>query len=221
MKIFGTQNAKTTKGEPLGYRTLIRYLAPSDISGTNVCPNAGACRQVCLYFAGRGGMDATQKARIAKTRHRLERSLEHLHWAAEEIEAALKSAKKAGLKLAVRANGTSDLVGDSVALALKFPDVQFYDYTKIVAATRVYGAVKNLHWTLSYDPETVPESVCREALQRGTNVAVVCSGEMPAEVWGYPTLDGDAHDLRFLDAPGHVVALKAKGPARLANSFVL
>jgi hypothetical protein len=26
----------------------------------------------------------------------------------------------------------------------------------------------------------------------------------------YPTLDGDKHDLRFLDPPGHIVALKGK-----------
>ena len=26
----------------------------------------------------------------------------------------------------------------------------------------------------------------------------------------YPTLDGDKHDLRFLDPPGHIVALNGK-----------
>ena len=34
------ENAKTVKGQKKGYLTAILYLAPSDLSGFNVCPMA-------------------------------------------------------------------------------------------------------------------------------------------------------------------------------------
>jgi len=62
-------NAKTVKGEQLGFLTGILYLAPSDISGFNVCPMAkiAQCEKACLYTAGRGAFTSIQNARIAKT----------------------------------------------------------------------------------------------------------------------------------------------------------
>jgi len=63
-------NAKTVKGEKLGFYTGILYLAPSDISGFQVCPMAklAQCEAACLYTAGRGAFNSIQKARIEKTK---------------------------------------------------------------------------------------------------------------------------------------------------------
>ena len=56
MKLLGTQNYKTVKGEKKGVITGILYLAPASISGWNVCPKASeGCKKACLYKAGRGG----------------------------------------------------------------------------------------------------------------------------------------------------------------------
>lgn len=59
------------------------------------------------------------------------------------------------------------------------------------------------------------------------NVAVVFDtpkGEPLPETWeGFPVLDADADDARFLDPPGHVAGLRFKGPRRLladAGTFV-
>ena len=69
--LLTTQNAKTSKGENLGYLTGILYLAPSDIvEGINLCPFASkGCKEACLYKAGRGKFSNVQKARIKKTKH--------------------------------------------------------------------------------------------------------------------------------------------------------
>lgn len=226
-KIFGEENAKTVKGESLGWLTLVRYLAPADESGVNVCPRAGACKSVCLYTAGRGSMQKTKDARIAKTLDAVNNRQAHLGRAALEITAARKRAKALGLKLAVRMNGTSDLPADARALATSFPDVQFYDYTKIPSAIERAAYLNNLHYTLSYDPQTVPWELCRMVIDfSATSVAVVFDlkafgGKLPTEWRGVEVIDGDTHDLRFLDKRGVIVGLKAKGDAKRANNFVV
>ncbi len=46
--------------------------------------------------------------------------------------------------------------------------------------------------------------------------------EVPQSLWGYPVINGDAHDARFLDTAGAVVGLKAKGSAKSDRSgFVI
>ena len=220
--VFTYENAKTVKGESLGYITAIRYLAPSRESGQwNVCPNAGHCASVCLYTAGRGVFASTQAARIKKTVWRMTDKAGHFAAARAEIATASKRASLTGMRLAVRVNGTSDLPGDAVALAKALPSVQFYDYTKIISHARAFADGRlppNLHVTLSYDSATVPWKACKPLLSHGVNVAVafaVRKGEPLPEYWrGVPVIDGDEHDLRFLDRKGVVVGLRAKGAAR-------
>jgi hypothetical protein len=43
---------------------------------------------------------------------------------------------------------------------------------------------------------------------------VVFWPHIPRSFWGYPVIDGDTHDARFLDPHGAVVALTAKGLAQ-------
>ena len=62
------KNAKTIKGQSLGYMTGVLYLAPHTLSGYQVCPSASiGCIAACLNTAGRGAMNCTQVARIRKT----------------------------------------------------------------------------------------------------------------------------------------------------------
>jgi len=48
-------------------------------------------------------------------------------------------------------------------------------------------------------------------LARGFNVAVVFGSGLPETYLGYPVIDGDKHDLRFLDPKGVIVGLSPKG----------
>ena len=52
-----SSDPKTIKGLKKGFLTGIQYLAPSNISGFNVCKNSGDCAEVCVMFAGRGSFD--------------------------------------------------------------------------------------------------------------------------------------------------------------------
>ena len=231
--VFGFENAKTVKGRPLGWVTAIRYLAPSTVAAratraaglgaVNTCVNAGACRAFCLYTAGRGRFAEIQEARIRKTVNRYLDPRGHLEQAAHEIENAVARAGLAGLKLAVRVNGTSDLAEDATALAERFPRVQFYDYTKRLdtAERFVSGDLpKNYHVTLSHDAVTMPWGITEGFRARGMNVAVITQTGYAGEMVSPWVVDGDAHDLRFLrreravSGLGRVVILKAKGKAK-------
>ena len=99
----------------------------------------------------------------------------------------------------------------------EFPTVQFYDYSKLYL--RAYKDLpSNYHLTLSYS-EANPdfaEAVLNAHKLTGVNVAVVFRDKdtIPTSFAGSTVLDGDKDDLRFLDAPRHIVALYAKGDAR-------
>ena len=107
-------------------------------------------------------------------------------------------------------NGTSDEWKLARALAAKFPEVEFYDYTKIPAPWKRVTA--NYHLTFSFSGTNLP--ACIDALQHGINVAVVFSGSLPATWHGYPVINGDESDLRFLDPVGVIVGLSTKGDAK-------
>ena len=207
-------DAKTVKGGKYGYLTGILYLAPAtEADGVhNLCPMASAeCRQVCLYGAGMAGVFPSIKAaRIAKTLEYLANPKDFVARLARDIEILRTEASKRGLLPAVRLNGTSDLPKLARELAARFPQVQFYDYTKIPQPWKRTGA--NYHLTFSFSGENLAD--CKRALAHGVNVAVVFSGTLPETWHGYKVINGDLSDLRFTDPVGVVVGLKSKGEAR-------
>lgn len=217
MKLLTTQNYKTTKGEKLGILTGILYLAPAKISGFEVCPRRSeGCTQACLYSAGRGAFSTVQKSRIAKTKLFFENREEFMNALRKDIKSIVKTAEKKNMVPAVRLNGTSDIEWTRTGIMEEFPDVQFYDYTKVL--NRLDKQLpKNYHVTFSKNEANEVE--CEVALKLGVNVAVVFDtkkGEqLPSEWKGFPVYDGDDTDVRFLDPKGgHVIGLRAKGKAR-------
>ena len=126
------------------------------------------------------------------------------------------------MRLAVRVNGTSDLpaLARKVNEGLTEKGVAFYDYTKILGAIPL-GNNGPIHYTFSKSERNDAE--CIAALDYGANVAVVFTtkrGEaLPKEyrlgASCFKVIDGDEHDLRFLDKQHAViVGLRAKGRAR-------
>jgi len=219
MKLLTVENAKTIKGESLGYLTGILYLAPANESGiVDTCPMSTAgCRADCLYTAGRADIfPAIIAARIRKTKWYATNRETFIEQLRADINALIKRAKRARLTPAVRINGTSDLPQLSRQMAREFPNVQFYDYTKI---PRPWDRITaNYHLTFSLSESNRAAAI--DVLNSGMNVAAVFNvkrgHELPATWEGFPVVDGDVHDLRFLDAhrTGLVIGLRAKGRAR-------
>ena len=230
-KLFtvGDSNPKTGKSAKLGYLTFVLHFAPWDVSGYQACPvsTASECHGPCLNLAGRGGIfkkgessNVIQAARIRKTRAFFENRAEFMAALYKEIQAGIRYAQKLGLVPVFRLNGTSDIPWEKIRFSIEgqdyrcvmaaFPDVQFYDYTKIP------GRVTPPNYSLTFSRSAQNELNVIKSMARGDNVAVVFdhSRPLPVKFLGRPVIDGDDHDLRFLDVPGAIVGLKAKGPAR-------
>lgn len=216
-------NAKTIKSDKQGeYLTAIMYLAPADIAHKQIgkkgtfCPKAekAKCKKACLYSAGRGAFNNVQKARIKKAIDFLLDPVVFVDQLKADIVKAQRKADKLNVKLAVRLNGTSDITweckkgSNGKTLMQDFPDVQFYDYTKLSSRK----VPDNYHLTVSYSE--ADHQYAKDALKTNNNLAVVFRDKsLPATFKGRKVIDGDKTDLRFLDPVNSVIGLYAKGKA--------
>ncbi len=226
MKLLSIGNPKILKGMKQGFMTYILHLAPADVSGYNTCPKATAgCKAACLNTAGRGGMfkkgettNVIQKARIRKTKLFFENRDVFLAILEDDIRKAIKQSEKKGLVPVFRLNGTSDLSWEKYGIIQKFPNVQFYDYTKVLG--RKVSYLSNYHLTFSAADGN--DDDVRRAIKEKYNIATVFgikkSQPMPETYEGAPVFNGDDSDLRFLDPKGVVVGLYAKGKAKKDTS---
>ena len=216
MKLLSTGNPKLLKGEKKGYMSFVLHLSPANVAGYETCPKRTAgCTAACLNTAGRGGMfkpggtNTIQEARKRKTRMFFEQRDQFLADLEADIRLGIKQAEKKGMIPCFRLNGTSDISWEKYGIIEKFPQVQFYDYTKV--RNRKVAHLSNYHLTFSKADGN--DMDVRLAASAGMNVAVVFK-EMPSTYIGREVVDGDETDLRFLDKKGVVVGLKAKGRAR-------
>lgn len=216
MKLL-TSSAKTVKGEVLGYFTMVQYLMAGSKSGYNVCPMATeACLGLCLgHNSGRMVMTNVQQAQYNRTINFMENREAHMNQLVDEIQRGIRYAHKKDLTPVVRLNGTSDIRWESTPvqgypnLMEMFADYQFYDYTKLENRRNIPD-----NYDLTFSRSETNWPVCEEMLAKGTRVAVCgtddpFSGAPPS--WGYPIVNGDEHDLTFLQPAPSIIWLKAKG----------
>lgn len=231
MKLLNQGNAKTLKGEVLGYRTFGLHLSPANKSGFNVCQWASAgCRAACLDTAGRGCMSNVQNSRINKTKRFFKDNFGFMSDLRTEIAKAIISAGKKQMIPCFRLNLTSDIPWENVRkgrtvnpqlvrplnVMEEFPNVNFYDYTKGFTRMMYWLNGKmpdNYHLTFSRSEETSDDRI-KKILSLGGNVAVVFRGSLPQTYLGFPVVDGDENDLRFKDEKGVIVGLVEKGLAK-------
>jgi hypothetical protein len=146
--------------------------------------------------------------------------MQQLHKEIAKFETKCKTTNK---KPCIRLNGTSDIqweyeLHEGKTLFDHFPDVQFYDYTKI--PTRKIEHIPNYHLTWSYSEANEKYAKLFDKVKH--NKAVVFNGILPSMFKELKVIDGDKTDMRFLDEPNSVVGLKAKGKARQDKSgFVI
>ena len=173
----------------------------------------------------------------------------------KELSAFTRKAERKGLTPVVRLNGTSDIAWERVALPAgwnkdgspvwigmggsimeRFPDLQFYDYTKVTKRAMAFGRgdmPANYHVTFSlaedndaaaYDVLSANGSVAAvffkipNGMVFGANMGEVDRFQSRNSDYSIPVVDGDASDLRFLDQRGVIIGLKAKGKARKDTS---
>lgn len=204
------------------------YLASADLSGFNVCPNSEYCKDNCLNGSGHNMADRLSKkgsidrSRTIKTRLLFANKEVFMRIMIHEIEKERKKAENNGTFFSIRLNCTSDI--NPIAFTLNgknileiFPDIQFYDYTKVLNRIALAKKYSNYDITWSIDGSEKNREIGLELLKNGGRVAVVYGeNDMPKTWYGYECCNGDETDYRPSDiAP--VCALKFK---KTANNYV-
>ena len=220
-------DAKTSKGETFGFLTGILYLAPYKSTTWNTCSMAetAECGKACLFTAGRGAMSTVAQGRVNKTIWFFEERDTFMAQLAVNIRQLISKAKRKGLIPLIRLNGTSDIRWETVGfidadgteyvnIFAAFPDTQFYDYTKDVNRKAL---PLNYDLTFSYSGVVGFQPFVNKAIENGMRLAVVFRSvaAIPASFKGMPVIGGDNSDIRHLEDKGVVVALYAKGKAKL------
>ena len=222
-RLLSAANHKKQKGE--GYCSVGLTLTPraTGRAGRNLCPFATkGCAGSCFADFDRLAWPQVKRAAVARTLL-LGRDPE-VFQAFLKADIARELALAGRIRLVARLNVVSDVAWERECpwLFAEFPTVQFMDYTKNISRLLDPGRPANYHLTFSRS-ETNEEN-CRRALAAGHNVTVVFrKPPFPTTFWGYPVIDGDSNDLRFLDPAPCLVALKAKGAVarRDTTGFVL
>jgi hypothetical protein len=220
----GDSNPKTLKSDAagVGFLSTIQYLKPEKSSDLiNLCLYASrGCAAACLAFAGRGRTNIVQKSRQARTAFFVNDRRSYKIMLVSEVERFIRRAEKLGLVPAIRLNGTSDIMWEKEfpALFTNYPNVQFYDYTKITPRMLRYCDNQlPVNYHLTFSRSETNDSDCLDVLKERGNVAVVFRKELPKRWKRYKVYNADTNDLRFLDKFG-VAGLYAKGKAIKDNS---
>jgi len=222
-KLLTLNNPKILKGKKVNdkYISAILHMRPEN---TRICPyqEIASCKEACLNTAGRGGIikkgettNVIQEARKRKTKLFLENRTTFMTDLIADITKFANYCKKKDKLPCIRLNGTSDIQYEKILVEGKnifehFPDIQFYDYTKI--PTRKVSHIKNYHLTWSYSEANPKYTAWYDKI--AYNIAVVFNGAFPIYFKGREVINGDESDLRFLDKQNVIVGLKAKGKAR-------
>jgi hypothetical protein len=175
-------------------------------------------------------MQSVHDSRVNKTIWYHENRESFMEIIVKDIERLIRKAIRENMIAAVRLNGTSDIAWEKIRVVrdgveyrnvmLAFPDTQFYDYSKI-RGRKAAIALSNYHLTFSLAEDNDHDAFL--AIDEGYNVAVVFdlkkNEDKPATWKGYPVINGDETDVRFMDPDGgHIVGLYAKGDAKKDDS---
>ena len=223
------QSAKMRLSYENGTMTYCLYLAPATMAGRtnkgtriNVCPKSEHCKAFCLNGSGQNKCDELargvegskiNKSRIKKTRLFYNDRDTFMRLLIHELKRYQKSAREKNMGFSVRLNGTSDLSpvlfkdpDTGLNLLELFPDVQFYDYTKVYNRIKLMEQYPNYDLTFSYDGYNWDE--CEKFLQNGGKVAVVFFDEkLPKYFGSYKVVSGNDYDMRYLDPKQSIIGL--------------
>lgn len=190
------------------------YLASADASGINICPKSSMCRESCLVGSGYAKVASLSNstkvidARITKTRLFFANRPLFMKLMCIEMDRAIRKAQRENMEFSVRLNCTSDISPlafkkDGKNILEIYPNVSFYDYTKVKSHWQIAERYDNYYLTFSRDGSKENEEECLEWLNKGNNVAVVFgvtkSSELPKKWKGYEVLVGDDYDYRVWD----------------------
>ena len=236
LSYIGKINHSSKHAKAYNYNEMVYtiYLSPANRSGFEVCPGRSKeCTELCLNESGHNRMDGAirkdgstnkiNKSRIKKTQMFFTDHDHFVNWVIHEINAGITRAKRLGFRFSVRLNNTSDISPEMFATKIDgvkmnllqiFPEVQFYDYTKVAGRVELMKKYPNYDVTYSFDGYNL--ETCLGMLANGVRVAMVFQ-KVPESYLGYPVINGDKYDMRYLDPKDCIVGLKFKKVRKKLN----
>ena len=197
----------------------------NDIQKLTTCPQSAICESLCLgetsgqnlLYGGDGQFrSGPRMSQYLKTEAMVQHPEEFAIKLASEIELFRKNAAKEDYQATVRLNVTSDFNPDVFEALIKaFPEVMFYDYTKLNTSSispnhhltySSTGASQVVGGKLVFNPFSNWNAMVKK-LNRGLNVAMAFTdrNDMPSFVVDgktgqrFSVWNGDNYDARFLD----------------------
>ena len=215
----GNTKVKKSDDDSAGLRFASLSLKPSK----ELCPGSGAagCLPNCLDQSGRGVFPNVAGGRYFKQQLFLRNRELFDDVLRYELERFERLCDRQGLIATVRLNVLSDV--DWLYIIRAFPNISFYDYTKIASRTRKQ-LPDNYKLIFSYSARKQYAKAVDVAWQTDKPVAVVFrSDKFPAYFNGRRVINGDANDWVNANSGPVVVGLKAKGAAakRDQSGFVV
>ena len=213
MKLLDTNasNTKVKKTEKKADNVRLASLSlmPDEI----ICPwcvKAG-CKNLCLKASGRGRFDNVAQGRQRKTDYWHASQLEFLTQLRNELANFEKLCFKTNVRPVVRLNVLSDIQWERHDVPQSFPNISFYDYTKL--AQRLDKTPDNYRLMFSYSGTKAYQPQVKRALKTDAPISVVFT-ELPTNpnyrFLGRPVIDGDQSDLINLNAGKVIIGLKYK-----------
>jgi hypothetical protein len=209
--------AKHKKAFSFNELTYALYLSPANTSGYEVCPKRTVeCTLACLHESGYNRIDlknGINESRIKKTKLFFENREFFMHLLIDEIKSTYLKALNQEYSFSVRLNNVSDVNPErfklnNINILEIFPEVNFFDYTKVLSRLKLLEKYPNYDLTFSYSGENWDE--CQEALKNNVRVAVVFKDKIPEEYKGIQVVSGDEYDMRYRDPKNVIVGLKFK-----------
>jgi hypothetical protein len=212
MKLLDT-NGGNTKLSKNNKDVKIRVAGLSLYPNDTICAmrNVAECAAPCLVSSGRGGFTNVELARQAKTDFYMNSREQFIAQLVREIELFERLCAKQGVECYIRLNVISDIrweLEQNGAIPQLFPNINFFDYTKI--AKRLDRTPANYQLMFSYSRATAYQAQVAMALKTSVPMSVVFYGPMPDTFMGKPVVNGDASDIENLAHANCVIGLKYK-----------
>lgn len=234
--LLGSASTKTIKGQKYGWTTYVLYMSPYRLNskGLNLCPKATpGCVKSCLFTSGRGSFQSVEVARFNKAEFFVLDRQKFMDKLVKDIQTIVnrhdklteQGTKKYTKKFAIRLNGTSDIDWELINIDSQggknifevFPNVQFYDYTKI--ASRMQRAKVHPNYFVTFSVSEHNSKVAEKILNDGNTIAKVYFPSIPKTDFSHEVFDGDESDLVFTyqevkNASSIVIGLYLKVPKK-------
>jgi len=213
MKLLDT-NASNTKVKKTEKKTdNVRLASLSLMPDEIICPwcvKAG-CKNLCLQESGRGRFDNVAQGRQRKTDYWHDDRVGFLDQLKRELRNFETLCTRTDVRPVVRLNVLSDIQWERHDIPQAFPNINFYDYTKL--AQRLDKTPDNYRLMFSYSGTKAYQPQVKRALKTNAPISVVFT-ELPTDpeyrFLGRPVIDGDQSDLINLNAGKVIIGLKYK-----------